>query len=147
MDKSVHYSDVIMSATASQITIVSIVCSTVDSGSDQGKHQSSASLAFVREIHHTHMWPMDSRHKGPVIRKMFPFNDVIMRSLHYIITTTKPNPCALIQIYCRFMPWTHGSELPRIEETQHYWLVSLQHTTVTTISLYFDCHTCAAALK
>ena len=33
------------------ITGVSIVCSTVRSGADQRKHQSSASLAFVREIH------------------------------------------------------------------------------------------------
>ena len=43
-----HYSDVIMSAMASQITGVSIVCRTVCSGADHRKHQSSASLAFVR---------------------------------------------------------------------------------------------------
>ena len=36
-----------MSAMASQITSVSIVCSTVGSGKDQRKHQSSTSLAFV----------------------------------------------------------------------------------------------------
>ena len=35
----------------SQITDVSIVCSTVCSGLDQRKHQSSASLVFVREIY------------------------------------------------------------------------------------------------
>ena len=41
------------------------------------KHQSSASLAFVRGIH----WgPVNSRHKGPVTRKMFPFDDVIMHT-------------------------------------------------------------------
>ena len=45
-----HYSDVIMSAMASQITGVSMVCSTVCSGAAQRKHQSSASLAFVRGI-------------------------------------------------------------------------------------------------
>ena len=38
-----------MSAMASQITGVSIVCSTVCSGANQRKHQSSASLVFVRE--------------------------------------------------------------------------------------------------
>ena len=70
-----HYSDVIMSPMAFQITGVSIVCSTVCSGADQRKHQSSASLTFVRGIHR---WPMDSSHKGPVTRKMFPFDDVIM---------------------------------------------------------------------
>ena len=70
---SCHYSDVIMGAMASQIIGVSIVCSTVCSGADQRKHQSSASLAFVRGIHR---WPVDSPHKGPVTRKMFPFDDV-----------------------------------------------------------------------
>ena len=40
-----------MSTMASQITGVSIVCSTVGSGADQRKHQSSTSLAFVRGIH------------------------------------------------------------------------------------------------
>ena len=41
------YSDVIMSVTVSEITSVSTVCS----GADQRKHQSSASLAFARGIH------------------------------------------------------------------------------------------------
>ena len=36
---------------------------TVCSGADQRKHQSSASLAFVRGIHR---WPVNSPHKGPV---------------------------------------------------------------------------------
>ena len=70
-----HYSDVIMSAMASQITAVSMVLSTACSSADQRKHQSSASLAFARGIHR---WPVNSPHKGPVTRKMFPFNDVIM---------------------------------------------------------------------
>ena len=39
------------------------------------KHQISASLAFVRGIHR---WPVNSPHKGPVTRKMFIFDDVIM---------------------------------------------------------------------
>ena len=46
-----HYNDVIMGSTASQITSLTIVFSTVYSGADQRKHQSSASLAFVRWIH------------------------------------------------------------------------------------------------
>ena len=64
-----------MSAMVSQITDVSIVYSNVCSGADQIKHQSSASLALVRVIHR---WPVNSPHKGPVTRKMFPFYDVIM---------------------------------------------------------------------
>ena len=70
-----HYNNVIMSAMASQITSLTIVCSTVYSGADQKKHQSSPSLAFVRGIHR---WPVISQHTGPVTRKMFPFDDLIM---------------------------------------------------------------------
>ena len=54
---------------------LSIVCSNGCSGADQRKHQSSASLAFVKGIHR---WPVNSPHKGPVTRKMFSFDDVIM---------------------------------------------------------------------
>ena len=70
-----HYSDVIMSTMASQIASLTIVYPTVDSGADQQKHQSSASLAFVRA---NHRWPMNSPHKGPVMPKKFPFDDVIV---------------------------------------------------------------------
>ena len=65
----------IMNAMASQIPGILIVYSTVCSGADQRKHQSSASLAFARGIHR---WPVNSPHKGPVTRKMFSFDDVIM---------------------------------------------------------------------
>ena len=71
----VHYNDVIMSAIAFQITSPTILYSTIYSGADQRKHQSSASLAFVWGIHR---WPVNSPHKGPVTRKRFPFDDIIM---------------------------------------------------------------------
>ena len=71
----IEYNDVIMSAMASQITGVSIVCSNVGTGPDQRKHQSSVSLASVRGMHR---WQVNSSHKRPVTRKMFPFDDVIM---------------------------------------------------------------------
>ena len=64
-----------MGAMASQISSLTIVYWTVYSGADQRKHQSSASLAFVRWIHR---WPVNSPHKEPVTRKMFPFDDVVM---------------------------------------------------------------------
>ena len=70
-----HYGDVIMSVIASQITSLTIVYSSIYSGADQRKHQSSASLAFVKGIHRR---PVNSPHKGPVTREMFPFDDVIM---------------------------------------------------------------------
>ena len=65
-----------MTTMASQITSLTSVYSTVYSGADQSKHQSSASLAFVWGIHRG---PVNSLHKWPVTRKMFPFDDVIMR--------------------------------------------------------------------
>ena len=64
-----------MGTMTSLITSITIVYSSVYSGSDQRKYQSSASLAFVKGIHR---WPVNSPHKGPVKRKMFPFDDVIM---------------------------------------------------------------------
>ena len=70
-----HYGEVIMGMMASQITSLTIVYLTIYSGADQRKHQSSASLAFVRGIHRG---PVNSPHKWPVTRKMFPFDDVIM---------------------------------------------------------------------
>ena len=65
-----------MGAVASQIISLTIVYSTVYSDADQRKHQSSASLAFVRGIHRS---PVNSPHKWPVTRKMFSFDDVIMK--------------------------------------------------------------------
>ena len=62
---AVHYNDIIMGTMASQITSLAIVYSTVYSVADQRKHQNSAPL-------------VNSPHKWPVARKMFPFEDVIM---------------------------------------------------------------------
>ena len=70
-----HCNDVIMGAIASQITSLAFFYSKVYSDADQRKHQSSASLAFVRGIHRG---PVNSPHKWPVTRKMSPFDDVIM---------------------------------------------------------------------
>ena len=71
----IHYSDVIMGTMVSQIASLTIAYSTVYSDADPRKNQSSASLVFVREIHR---WPLNSPHKWPVTRKMFPFDDIIM---------------------------------------------------------------------
>ena len=70
-----------MGTIASQTTCVSIVCSTYCSGADERKHQSSTSLALVREIH---WWPVNSLHKESVTRKLFPFDDAILINLHAI---------------------------------------------------------------
>ena len=89
-----HYTDVTMTMMASQITSLTVVYSTVYLDADHRKHQSSASLAFV--------WgnspgPVNSPHKGPVTRKMFPFDDVIMwagggKSPFWCQASTKSKP-------------------------------------------------------
>ena len=68
-----------MGEMASQITSPTIVYSTVYSGTDDRKHQSSVSLVFVRGIRR---WPVSSPHKGPVTRKKVSicYDDVTMPS-------------------------------------------------------------------
>ena len=75
LSRHIHHNDAIMGAIASQITSPTIVYLTVCSDADQRKHQSSASLAFVWEIHRG---PLNFPHKWPVTQKMFPFDEVIM---------------------------------------------------------------------
>ena len=86
-----HYSDVTMSAMASQIISLRIVYSAVYSGADQRKQRSFASLAFVWGIHRG---PVNSPHKWPVTRKMFPFDDIIMghRSDSLVGVVTRLSP-------------------------------------------------------
>ena len=83
-----HCSDFIMSAMASQITSVSIVCLTVCPGADQRKHQSSASLAFVRGVHR---WSVDSPHKGPVTWIFF----------HLMTSSCHKNPSFYMRTCCQ----------------------------------------------
>ena len=79
-----------MDTIASQMTSLIIVYSTVYSDADQRKPQSSASLAFVRGIHR---WPVNSPHKGPVTRKMFPFDDVIMMYIVRVLVCLGTEQC------------------------------------------------------
>ena len=71
-----------MGAMASQIIGRTIIYSTVYSGTDQRKHQSSALLTFVRGIH---QWPVNFPHKWPVTRKILPFDDAIMEGSVLVI--------------------------------------------------------------
>ena len=121
-----HYSDVIMIAMASQITGISIECSTVCLGADQGKHQSSLSLAIMGGIH---QWPVDSSHKRPVMRKMLPFDDVIL-ILHTV--------CILSWLDTgRFYPYPSGllhwrNHVPRpVKQPWWIWLNSPRKSTRT----------------
>ena len=61
----------------------------VNSGADQRKHHSAASLAFVWGVH---LWPVNSPHKGSVTRKVFPFDDVIMLGNGMDYSQTRGDP-------------------------------------------------------
>ena len=103
-----HYSDAIMSAMASQISRVTSVYSTICSGAYQRKHKKSASLACVRGIH----WSCTDEfpHKGPVTRKMFPFDDVIVWRFAFI-SLSKDIPA-----------WKKYVSFPGIDTvTSNYW--------------------------
>ena len=71
-----HYNDVIMSAMASQITDPDCLLKRLFM---RWSKKTPAPLAFVGGIHRR---PVDSPHKGPVMRKMFPFDSVIMTRSH-----------------------------------------------------------------
>ena len=109
-----HHGNVIMSAMASQITSVPIVYLTVCSGTDQRKHQSSASLAFVRGIH---WWPVNSPHKGPVTRKIFPFDGVIVKiQIHIFISSkqfSKERANSIFSLWCGLSVSTHSKATPQ----------------------------------
>ena len=70
-----YYNDVIMSAVASQITSVSSICSAGCYGADE-KKTSKLRVTGLCELNSpvTGEFP----HKGPVTRRMFPFDDLIM---------------------------------------------------------------------
>ena len=87
-----------MNTMTSQITGVSIVYLTVCSGTDQRNHQSSASLAFVREVHR---WPVNSPHIGLVTRKMLPFDDVIV----FVLPAARVSTGARTQILIMVLFW------------------------------------------
>ena len=97
-----------MSDTASQITGVSIVDSTICLGADQRKHQSIASLAFVRGIHR---WLVDSPHIGPVTFKMFPFDNVVFKTCYQkIITWSRETVEFVVYIWYRSEIWQTPSQ-------------------------------------
>ena len=121
-----HYNDVIMDAIASQITSLTIVYSTVYSDADQRKHQSCASLAFVRGIHRG---PVNSLHKWQVTRKMFPFDDVIM----FVLVSVKSMPRTSLnmnhrtgklcwkQYLCTGFLWPRYDDVMKWKHIPRYW--------------------------
>ena len=140
--RQAHYADVIMGTIASQITSLNIVYSTVYSDADQRKHQSSASLAFVWGIHRG---PMNSPHKWPVKRKMFPFGDVIMHYLYQcwhniiliILITVAITGTDMPQANDRSRYQGHGQVL-HLTVSCNYLSLPLIHVSIPYIHLAHD---------
>ena len=105
----IHYDDVIMCAIASQITSLTIFYSTVYPGADQSKHQSSASLAFVWGIHRG---PVNSPHRWPVTRKMFPFDDVIIEAQFAVGTMRKHQSFTLLAWWVTSQRTSNAESVP-----------------------------------
>ena len=105
---------------ASQITSLTIVYSIVYSDADQRKHQSSASLAFVWGIHRG---PVNSPHKWPVTRKMFPFDDVIM-----FVSNVAGSLVHDMKIRNWSINWGHGSIICTVYFTTSSWAYCLYKT-------------------
>ena len=110
-----------MGTVAYQITSLSIVYSTVYSDADPRKHQSSASLAFVHEIHRG---PVKSPHKWPITRKCF-----------HLMTSSCPSACIVPPTKANYT-WSHYRLLWFYTKTRycrrdltfedfHYWNISL----------------------
>ena len=121
-----HYSEVVMGAIAFQITSLAIVYLMVYSGADQRKHQSSASLIFVWGIHR---WPMNSPHKWPVTRQMFPFDDVIMKfGLYTAWSHFLETPGFRLQPFREISHgWSWRQELSYASVTSNYRLCTFPH--------------------
>ena len=121
----IHYNDVIMSAMASQISSLTIVYSTVYSGANQGKHQSSASLAFVRGIHR---WPVISPHKWPVTRKKVSIwwrhhvsamasDQLSMQAARLIMPSLLASPCHQQSWYWQYRIYSPLDKMAAISQT------------------------------
>ena len=134
---TIHYCDVIMDAIASQINGLTIVYSTVYSDADQRKHQSSTQLAFVRG---NHRGSVNSPHKWPVTRKMFPFDDVIMY-LHWLPVGWHQMPANRHYPQADLGAWTkprstHGSSWWTDTKTMNLEFVSITDIWTWTHILY-----------
>ena len=79
---------------------------TSPSGADQRRHQSSASLAFVRRIHRR-------PRKWPVTRKMFPFDEVIMTAMSEWLSQSSRNSRSF------FIFWLHNLTPPLVPKLVH----------------------------
>ena len=103
----------------SQITNASIVCSTVCSGVNQRKHQISAPLAFLMEIH---QWPLDSPHKWPVMPQSHPTTGPVRFSSPVRFLARKAEWSARRNFTSVLFPWSHqATGHVRLDTAAYLW--------------------------
>ena len=135
-------SDVLMSAMAHQMTGASFFYSTVCSVAEHRKHQSFASLAFVRGMH---QWLLNCPHKGSITRKMFPFDNVIMSVLYFPTLwslTRMRDKVNMSVIYFTNDLWTHNPKPLKTYLAVNYKTTiqsALSFAHGTTGNLWPDC--------
>ena len=131
-------------------------------GTDHIKHKSTASLAFVREIHRS---LVNSPHKGPVKRKMLTFDYVIIvmgikikaneffsclsSSAHWSFAKWVPHPLEILDKYdCDFSSthYRHNVNLSHVVHcikstgnliTITHWKTIIMLSNCTESTLYF----------
>ena len=108
-----HYTDLTMSAMASQITSISIVYSIIGPGADQRKHQRFASLAFAWGIHR---WPLNSPQKRPAANvSIWWRHRDFLHMAFWMESFDLPNP----------LHWRHMGAMACVSSHyQLYWLFS-----------------------
>ena len=123
-----HYSGVTIGAMASRITSLPSVYLTVYSGADQRKHPRHWPLCgeFTGD-----RWPVNSPHKWPVSRKMFPFDDVIMDLSEK--TTLYKRPRALSQYKGRLSCYRDSQYKDETVVRQSYLYNGNSHTGKTSL--------------
>ena len=101
---------------------------------DQRKHQSSASTAFVSGIHRG---PVNSPHKWPVTREVFPFDDIIRitKSIRYVMRTLMLNAMILLHFVMRTCLMYHNYMLQLTAHTIVWWPNPKQWIIVHTSDL------------
>ena len=116
-----HYGDVMMSAMASHITSLTIAYSTVYSGADQRKHESSASLAFLRG---------NPRTKGQLHEKCFH----LMTTSWILIFISLRSKCMSIELNHNIfsgghLPQKYDNQLCRWLARLHPWFMDTETLT------------------
>ena len=130
-----------MGIVASQITSLTIVYSAVYSGADQRKHQSSASLAFVRGIHRG---PGNYPHKWPVTREMFPCDDVIMVISPFYIPTSYHIQTPILFTIPLFLQCIVLNDMPKW--TSHFSSLLCRHNGLDSVSNHQSHHCLLSSL-